>query len=434
MNTPGSLSRNGWFVLGMLWLVCLLNYADRQVIGSLFPLLERDFGFTKAQLGLIGSSFMWVYAASAPVAGFLGDRYSRKRLIFAGCLFWSLLTGMTGFCGRLWQFLGVRSLIGLGESFYFPSATSLLGSLHGERTRSTALSIHQSAVYVGTIAGGGLGAVLAEEFGWRSAFWAFGMAGILLSLLLAIVLRDPFRSFAGVKPAATSHGRRSFLKTQASLLSRPEILMLGGAFAFSNGVAAIFLVWAPTFLFEKFQLGLVGAGFSAVLAVQVSSAVSAPLAGLLSDRLAARLRGARILVQATALLLGAGCVVAVGNAPVLGILMVAMLGFGFCKGGYDAGIFASVFEFVEPGERASVAGLMNTIGWAGGAIGTFLFGWFSGGGGSATGRMSTALAWSALSYLIAASLLLAALRCYRSSPHWRAISSPLEPSRSSEAR
>ncbi|MEY2906645.1 MAG: hypothetical protein RLZZ408_1116, partial [Verrucomicrobiota bacterium] len=92
---PSVAGREKWIVLGMLWMVCLLNYADRQAISSLFPLLERDFGFTKAQLGLIGSAFMWVYAASAPFAGYAGDRRSRKGLILGGCLFWSLMTGVT---------------------------------------------------------------------------------------------------------------------------------------------------------------------------------------------------------------------------------------------------------------------------------------------------------------------------------------------------
>ena len=101
-------TREKWVVLGMLWLVCCLNYADRQAISSLFPLLEKDFGFTKAELGLIGSAFMWVYAFSSPFLGFAGDRRSRKGLIVAGCLLWSLMTGVTGFCASLWQFVAAR--------------------------------------------------------------------------------------------------------------------------------------------------------------------------------------------------------------------------------------------------------------------------------------------------------------------------------------
>jgi MFS family permease len=407
-------NREKWIVLTLLWWVCLLNYADRQAVSSLFPLLERDFGFSKAQLGLIGSAFMWVYAASAPLAGYAGDRLNRKGLILGGCLFWSLMTAATGWCGRLWQFLGARSLIGLGESVYFPAAASLLSDHHGPRTRSSALSFHQSAVYVGTIVGGWLGAVIAEHFGWRWAFYAFGVAGILLSAILLLRLRE-MRHDASGRPAEPP---KAFFHTFAGLISRPGILLLAAAFASANAVSAIFLIWAPTFLFEKFHLGLVAAGFSAVAAIQLACAVSAPLSGLLADSLSLKVRGARLLVQSAALLLGALCVMLVGAAPTLPLLIGAMLCFGLCKGAYDGGIFASVFEFVDPRERASAVGLMNLCGWGGGALGPLLVGIVSTGGTDCAqmGRMSAAISWSSLAYLVAVGLILAALRIYRAEP------------------
>jgi MFS family permease len=422
-----SSPRAKWLMLGMLWLVCLLNYADRQAISSLFPLLERDFGFTKAQLGLIGSAFMWVYAFASPVAGFAGDRLSRKGLILGGCLLWSLMTGMTGLCGRLWQFVTARSLIGLGESVYFPAAASLLSDYHGERTRSTALSFHQSAVYIGTIAGGWLGAVLAERYGWRWAFYGFGAAGILVSLVIWLWLRETVRGASGENSSVDdSEPQIGIMKSLHHLLKRPGVLLLMGAFACANGVGAIFLVWAPTFLFEKFHLSLVAAGFSAVAAIQLASAVSAPLSGILADRLSVSLRGARMLVQAVALLLGTFCVAAVGHAPTMSFLLTAMVCFGLCKGAYDGGIFASVFEFVTPGERASVAGLMNMLGWGGGALGPLSIGFVATfGHGASMDRMSGAIAWSGLAYLVAAGLILAAFRIQRT-PHSRSISAGVD--------
>jgi len=411
-----------WIVLGMLWLVCLLNYADRQAISSLFPLLERDFGFSKAELGLIGSAFMWVYALSAPLAGYAGDRFSRKGLILGGCLFWSLMTGVTGLCGRLWQFVTARALIGLGESVYFPSAASLLSDYHGTRTRSTALSFHQSAVYLGTIAGGWFGALLADHFGWRWAFYGFGYAGIVISLLLWMRLRETARGASEetepIPERCQGQETRGFLATVAPLLRHPGVLLLMGGFACANAVGAIFLVWAPTFLFEKFHLGLVASGFSAVAAIQLSSAVSCPLSGMLADRLCLGIRGARMLVQGIGLLLGIIFVVKVGNAASMGALIAAMIGFGFCKGVYDAGIFATVFEFVRPAERASVAGLMNLLGWGGGALGPLAVGLLSTyGHGSAMERMSNAIAWSGSAYAVAAVLVLSAWWTYRITPH-----------------
>jgi MFS family permease len=414
MSLPPFINREKWVVLGMLWLVCLLNYADRQAISSLFPLLERDFGFTKAQLGLIGSSFMWVYAAAAPFAGYAGDRRSRKGLILGGCLFWSLMTAATGWCGRLWQFVAARALIGLGESVYFPAAASLLSDYHGPRTRSTALSFHQSAVYIGTIAGGWLGAVLAENYGWRWAFYGFGGAGILVALLLWLRLREPRRGASELDSLPADVERKGILKTFKGLLGRPCVLFLMGAFACANAVGSIFLIWAPTFLYEKFHLSLVAAGFSAVAAIQLSSAASAPLSGLLADRLSLTVSGARMLVQAVALMAGSFCVVLVGRAPTMEALLVAMICFGFCKGAYDGGIFASVFDLVVPAERASVAGLMNLLGWGGGALGPVAIGLAATyGTGTQMERMSGAIAWSGLAYLAAAGFIITAFTIYR---------------------
>ena len=435
MKPLSNSAREKWIVLGLLWLVCMLNYADRQAISSLFPLLERDFGFSKAQLGLIGSAFMWVYAASAPFAGFAGDRHSRKGLILGGCLFWSVMTGLTGWCGKLWQFVSARALIGLGESVYFPAAASMLSDFHGDRTRSTALSLHQSAVYIGTIAGGGIGALLAERYGWRWAFYGFGGAGILVSLLLLIRLKEPQRGVSKDPSFPENTELPGFFPTLRVLLSQPGVLILMLAFACANAVGSIFLIWAPTFLLEKFHLGLVAAGFSAVAAIQLASAVSAPISGVIADRLAMNLHGVRMIVQAVGLIAGSFCVVAVAWAPTMELLLAAMICFGLCKGTYDGGIFASVFEFVKPGQRASVAGLMNLLGWGGGALGPLMVGLFSTyGSGTQMERMSVSIAWSGAAYLMAAGLILVSLRIYRRSPHFSAISAGVEERCSMEER
>src|SRR5207248_7507852 len=162
MNTTPRRSAYKWWVVAMLWLICFFNYADRQAIFAVFPKLKAEFGFDEVQLGLIGSAFMWVYAAGAPFAGFIADHLPRKHLILGGCLFWSFVTVTTGWCSRLWQFITVRALEGFGETFYFPASMSLVSDYHGPRTRSRAMALHQSSVYAGTIAGGWLGAWFAE--------------------------------------------------------------------------------------------------------------------------------------------------------------------------------------------------------------------------------------------------------------------------------
>ena len=398
-----------WWVLLMLWFVCFFNYTDRQAISSVFPKLKAEFGFNKVELGLIGSAFMYVYAFGSPVAGFLGDRWRRKDLILGGCLFWSAITVLTGWCSRLWSFITVRALTGLGETFYFPSATSLLSDYHGAKTRSRALGVHNSGVYIGTIAGGWLGAWFAEHLGWRIGFYCFGAAGIALAIALYRGLQEPARGAADA-PNTKSSAPLSVKEIGAVLLRKPTALLLLGAFMAANFVAAIFLVWTPTFLVEKFHFQLTMAGFSGSVFINVASAISVPLGGWLADHLAARFASGRILVQGLGLLVGSIFVFGVGSVTTSGLLLLTMTLFGFCKGIYDSNIFASIFDVVEPRARGTAAGLMNTVGWSGGALGPLIVGWLSQHGRHAAEmeNMSEAISLCSGIYLAGAVLLFAA--------------------------
>jgi MFS family permease len=183
------------------------------------------------------------------------------------------------------------------------------------------------------------------------------------------------------------------------------------AFLCANFVATIFLTWTPTFLVEKFAFRLTAAGLSGTVFIHLASAISVPIAGFLADRLSRRFLGARMFIQGCGLVLGAGFVMLVGNTTSHGTLLVAMALFGFCKGFYDSGIFASVYDVVEPRMRGSVAGLMNTIGWGGGALGPIWVGWVSKYGSRPTEmeNMSNAIAWCGAVYLVAAGLLAVAI-------------------------
>ena len=431
MHAPDAPTRHAasyrWQVVAMLWLVCFFNYADRQAIYAVFPLLEQEFGFDKLQLGLIGSAFMWVYAAGAPFAGFIADRVKRVHLILGGCIFWSLVTVATAWCGRLWQFVTVRALEGFGETFYFPASMSLTADYHGPRTRSRAFALHQSSVYAGTILGSWLGAVLGERYGWRTGFFAFGMAGAVVAALLYTFLREPERGAAdreesAADSAVAGHHTAAVAplgvrQTAGVVLRRPAVPLLMLAFLGANFVATIFLTWTPTFLKEKFGYSLGAAGLNGTLFIHLASAVAAPLAGIAADRLARRFTGGRLLVQAGGLLVGAGFVATVGLCSTTPVLIAAMTAFGLCKGCYDSGIFASLFDQVEPRARASIAGLMNTVGWGGGALGPVFVGWATHAAGKAgeVDAMSRSIAAGGFVYLVCAGLLIAALLLSRRS-------------------
>ncbi len=361
---------------------------------------------------------MWVYAAGAPLAGFICDRFRRKDLILGGCLFWSFITITTGWCGKLWHFVTVRALEGFGETFYFPASMSLTSDYHDKRTRSRALSFHQSSVYVGTILGSWAGAWFAEHHGWRIGFYVFGGAGMVLAVVLYRFLREPRRGEAEACDGKAMDGVAqnvtplSVGETLRVIFRTPAVFLLMMAFVGANFVATIFLTWTPTFLVEKFQFKLTSAGLSGTVFIHLSSAIGVLFAGILADRLCRRMAGGRMLVQACGLLLGAGFVVIVGKTTTISTLIIAMSVFGVCKGFYDSGIFASLYDMIEPRARGTAAGIMNTVGWGGGALGPLFVGLASKYGGKPTevANMSDAIAWCGAIYVVAGCLVLAAFR------------------------
>jgi MFS family permease len=409
-TAPPASARYKWWVVGMLWLVCFFNYADRQAIAAVFPMLKAEFGFDKVQLGLIGSAFMWVYAAGAPLAGLICDRVRRKDLILGGCLFWSFVTITTGWCGKLWHFVTVRALEGFGETFYFPASMALASDYHGPRTRSRALAFHQSSVYIGTIMGSWLGAWIAVRWGWRMGFYFFGGMGMVLALALYKFLREPARGAAEVFPEKQP-AALPVRETLRLIFRSPGAPLLMLAFLCANFVATIFLTWTPTFLVEKFHFQLATAGLSGAVFIHLASACTVPLAGWLADRLTRRFAPGRLVVQALGLLAGAAFVLLVGQTSDIPILLLAMTLFGACKGFYDSGIFASLYDAIEPRARGTAAGLMNTVGWGGGALGPLFVGLASKYGAHPTEmeNMSAAIAWCGAVYLLAAALLAGAI-------------------------
>jgi MFS family permease len=411
VNRPDTkLSGRGgykWAVVAMLWFVCFFNYADRQAIYAVFPVLEDEFGFDKQELGLIGSAFMWVYAAGAPFAGFVCDRLPRKVLILGGCFFWSLVTVTTGWCSRLWHFVTVRALEGFGETFYFPASMSLVSDYHTGQTRSRAMSWHQSSVYIGTVLGSWFGAVMAAYWGWRSGFYFFGGAGMVLSIVLLALLVEPRR---GQADAEVNIERVSAATARYDIFRTPTAWALLAAFVCANFVATIFLTWTPTFLVQKFHYDLATAGLNGTVFIHLASALAVPFAGLAADRWARQRAGGRILPQALGLLAGASFVALVGYTTDRLTLLAAMTAFGVCKGFYDAGIFASLYDVVPARSRGTAAGVMNTVGWGGGALGPLLTGWYSvhGPHGSDIANMSVFISWCGAVYLAGAALLLVA--------------------------
>ncbi|HMF62272.1 MAG TPA: MFS transporter, partial [Vicinamibacterales bacterium] len=211
-----------WWVVAMLWLISFFNYADRQAIFSVFPLLEREMGLTPVQLGLLGSSFAWVYGLSAPFAGMIVDRVRRKTAILGGLQAWSIICVATVTSTSFRHLFFWRAAEGLGETFYYPASMSLISDYHGRDTRSRAMGLHQTSVYVGTIGGGFFAGLIGQYYGWRLSFVVFGGLGILLGFVLRHLLVEPARGAADVIEATGAHAPAP----RRGSLSLPEFLRL----------------------------------------------------------------------------------------------------------------------------------------------------------------------------------------------------------------
>jgi len=380
-----------WALVAMLWWICFFNYADRLAISSVLELIGAEFQFDKGQLGVITAMFMWVYALASPFAGSVGDRFRRKSVILWGLYVWSFITSATAWCRNLVQFVAVRGLEGLGEAFYFPASMSLVSDYHGPRTRSRAMGIHQTSVYAGSILGPALAAWLAGPWGpdgiyeWRIPFYAFGILGILLGLMLARFIYEAQRGQAEYDQAtqtAPSHQPPQSLGRQLSemlsfiggVFRVPTALILLAVFAGANYVATVFMAWGPMFLKETFHTSLAVGALAATAPLYIANMIGAVVGGILADTLAKRLHSGRMIVQATGLLVGGPFIYLAGTAENLTVCMVGLFGFGFCKGIYDSNIWASLFDVVRPEKRASATGVGNMIGWIGGGLGPIVVG------------------------------------------------------------
>lgn len=396
-NSPRWSSR--WQVVALFWFAYLLNQADRQVIFSVFPLIQQDWSLSQTQLGLIGSLFFWVYGALVPLAGSLGDVCSRKKIISTALLVWSAATLSSGLAGGLGMLLFMRAVTAAGEAFYYPSANSILSDYHGTATRSTAMSLHQTAVYFGIITSGWLAGWIGEHYGWRTSFLVFGAIGICFALVLFKLLREPQRGLSELTTAQTNAAplqEMSWPERVAETFRRPTAITLIFGFVCMNFVNAAYLPWMTKLLYEKFQFSLATAGFHATFWHHVGAFAGVLIGGRLADLFAARSRLSRLLIQVAGLLCGAPFIFLMGWSSSSVIVFAALGLFGVFRGLYDSNLFASLYEVVRPAARATATGIMLAIAFLLGGTSSLLTGWLS-------QRMSLgmALASTSLAYLVA---------------------------------
>jgi MFS family permease len=349
-----SVGLYAWAIVALLWVVALLNYLDRQIIFSVFPLLKADLRLSDLQLGLLGTVFLWVYGLLSPVSGFLADRFGRVRIIIVSLLVWSLVTWLTRYARGFNDLIATRALMGVSEAFYIPAALALIADYHARGRLSLATGIHTSGIYAGIILGGWGGGWLGERYGWRFAFIALGVVGVIYTLLLLPALRE--------RPSPTREDKPRFWPALRELLSLPgfkTLTLVFGSFSLANW--AIY-TWLPDYLYERFNMKLSAAGFSATFYIQAASFGGILLGGWLADRWNKVSERGRVLTQCIGVALAAPCLFLVGFTASTAPLIAALIIFGLGRGFYDCNTMPVLSQIARSDLRSTGYGVFNLVG------------------------------------------------------------------------
>ncbi|HWC00747.1 MAG TPA: MFS transporter [Bryobacteraceae bacterium] len=373
---PSSLA--AWGIVVCLCGVAILNYLDRQVVFSLFPVLRHELKMSDVQLGLIGSAFLLVYGVVSLFAGLLAVQWGLRRTILLSLAIWSVVILVSGFVRSGTELIALRALMGSSEAFYMPAGLAFVMLLHGEATRSRATALHQSGNHIGMVAGGTLGGWFAEHWSWRSGFFVLGAVGIVYAGFLAVV----FRRLTPPETAldAPRMKVRELARVLIALRGYPAMLAV---FCLYSAAGWIVLAWMPLYLYEKFHMGLVEAGFSATFYFNVGSFTGIFLGAWASDRLAVRQASARLRLPAAGFLCSAVFLFAAAFAESRTVALAGLAIFGFGRGMYDCSTMPLLCMIAPRDLRAGGYGVFNCAGCLTGAVMTALAGWLKAGFGLA---------------------------------------------------
>ena len=283
--------------LTLLTLLNLLNYIDRSVLFAVQPLVQTEFHLSNAQVGYLTSAFLGFYMVAAPFAGPLADRYSRKRIIVLGAIFWSGLTLLTAVTHTYWELLVRHTLVGIGEATFVTIAPTFVADLFPEGRRGRIFGIFYLAIPVGTAAGYVLGGELAPLHGWRFPFYIAAVPGFLLALLIAFLPEPPRGQFDSLAETPTRGTLRGLARNPA--FWTVTLGMAAGTFSL-GGVQ----VWMPTFLSRARGYSLEAANLTFGKIVIVDGILASLIGGWLGDRLLPRMKGSYYFVSALSMGLG----------------------------------------------------------------------------------------------------------------------------------
>ena len=365
-----------WLVVALLWVVALLNYLDRQMLSTMKPTMMIDIAElnTAANFGRLMAIFLWIYALMSPVSGIIADRLNRKWMIVGSLFVWSAVTMMMGFAKTFDQLYILRALMGVSEAFYMPAGLALIADYHQGKTRSLAVGLHMTGIYLGQ-ALGGFGATIAVNFSWQTTFHVFGLIGISYSVILILFLREK-KAYIISRDLTYSLWKKfkELFKGMGILLGNISFWVILFYFSAPSLPGWATKSWLPTLFANNLHIDMSHAGPLATITMALSSLVGVLMGGLIADRWIQRNMRGRIFTGAIGLILTIPSVLLIGFGHEFLPIMVGASLFGLGFGIFDVNCMPILCQFASPRYRATGYGLMNLAGISTGAVITTFLG------------------------------------------------------------
>lgn len=364
-----------WVVVGLLWLVGVLNYLDRQMLSTMKPSMMVDIAeLAKAEsFGRLMAIFLWIYAFMSPISGVIADRMNRKWLIVGSLFTWSSVTLGMAFAQTFDQLYVLRAIMGISEAFYIPAGLSLIADYHLGKTRSFAIGIHTTGIYLGQ-ALGGFGATIATKLSWHSTFFLFGMIGVVYSFILLFFLKEK-KTYEVESIEQTSFKKELSMAFNAFRILFGNIAFWVLLFYFSAPSLPGWAVknWVPTLFSETLHMDMSAAGPLATMTTALASLAGVLLGGYISDRWSQHNLKGRIYTGVIGLALTIPALFLLGYGSGFSLILLGGLCFGLGFGIFDVNNMPILCQFVSSRYRATGYGLMNLVGIsAGAAITSFM--------------------------------------------------------------
>ncbi|MBP3354375.1 MAG: MFS transporter [Bacteroidales bacterium] len=375
-----------WLVVVLLSGVAFLNYMDRQMLSTMRYAMSEDIIEVATSYtgpwgwGALMAAFMWIYGLMSPVSGAIADRLNRKWLIVGSLFVWSAVTFLMGYVDTYKELYALRAIMGFSEALYIPAALSLIADIHSGKTRSMAIGIHMTGLYLGQIAGG-FGSIFSSKLEWQNVFLLCGLIGMVYAIVLILFISDPGRDKSS-KTVTSSVAQPSVLKSIMLVFSNMAFWAVLFVFTTLSMPGWATKNWLPELLANvinsnwniNLSEAMNYAGPIAVISLAGASFIGAMIGGKLSDKWVQTNVKGRVYTSCIGLALIVPSLIFMGLGNSLFAVVVAILCFGIGYGFFDTNNMPILCQFIPSNQRATAYGFINMAGVLGGAAITTLLG------------------------------------------------------------